>query len=154
MEQLNKRLSADRVHALLVPLVRNTLLVPSALVAEVVNAVPLQTIPLTEPWLLGMMNWRSRPVPVISYDLLLGDAPMATTARSKIVVFYPLDSRGPNEFFGVLTTAEPQPRTFHDGQALTQTVENKTPYFALAIQLEKIVVGIPDLNALKALFYP
>ncbi len=154
MEQLNKRLSTNRIHTLLVPLARSALLVPSALVAEVVNVAPLQPIPLSETWSLGLMSWRSRPVPVVSYDALLGDAPPAVTPRSKIIVFYPLEGRAPSEFFGIVSTAEPQPRTFQDGQALSNTVENNSPYLAMSVQLDKGVASIPDLNALKKLFYP
>lgn len=154
MERLSRKAAQDRIHTLLVPLGTTNLLVPSALIAEVVNVAPLQPMPLSEPWLLGLMNWRSRPVPVVSFDMLLGGDIPQPGPRAKIVIFYPLEGRQPWDFFGVITTAEPQPRTFHDSAALSQTLDNSSPYFAVTLQLDKTVAGIPNLQALRSLFYP
>lgn len=143
-----------RIHTLVLPLSAYSLLIPSALIAEVVNVVELGSLPLAPPWQRGLMNWRSRPVPVISFDHLLGNGTPPVTPRSKIVVFYPLEGRNPWEFFGIVSSAEPQPRTFHDAEALANVVENNSPYIAMAIQLDKLQVGIPDLAALKDLFFP
>lgn len=143
-----------RIHTLVLPLNAYSLLLPSALIAEVVNATELSSLPLAPPWLRGMMNWRSRPVPIVSFDYLLGNDMPPVNARSKIVVFYPLEGRNPWEFFGIVSSAEPQPRTFHDADALANAVENKNPYIAMAVQLDKLQVGIPDLAVLKNLFFP
>lgn len=149
-----KAVSQARIHTLVLPLSAYSLLLPSALIAEVVNAVELSSLPLAPPWMRGMMNWRSRPVPIVSFDYLLGHGMPPVNARSKIVVFYPLEGRNPWEFFGIVSSAEPQPRTFHDAEALANVVENKNPYIAMAVQLDKLQVGIPDLGALKTLFFP
>lgn len=143
-----------RIHTLVLPLGEYSLLLPSALIAEVVNVVELSSLPLAPPWLRGMMNWRSRPVPVISFDHLLGNAMPSVGPRSKIVVFYPLEGRNAWEFFGIISNAEPQPRTFHDAEALANVVENKNRFIAMTVQLDKLQVGIPDLAALKELFFP
>lgn len=149
-----KKAAQDRIHTLILPLAQFSLLVPSALVAEVVNVAEVSGLPLAPPWLLGVMNWRARPVPVVSFDHLLGNPIPTPSARAKIVIFYPLEGRKPWEFFGVMTSAEPQPRSFHDPEALSQRVANDNPYIATALQLDKFIVGIPELNALKRLFYP
>jgi hypothetical protein len=144
----------DRIHTLIVPLAGSYLLVPSALIAEVINIAPWIPVPRSEKWMLGLLNWRSRPVPVVSYDFFLtSDLPPAGP-RSKIVVFYPLPGRKPWDFFGVLTAGEPQPRTFSDAEALSNTVENDNPYAAVTVQLEAFAACIPNLDALKAVFYP
>lgn len=149
-----KKAVQDRIHTLILPLAQFSLLVPSALVAEVVNVSEVGTLPLAPPWLLGIMNWRARPVPVISFDYLLDTPVPVATARAKIVIFYPLQGRKPWEFFGLMSNAEPQPRTFQDPEALSNRVANESPYIATALQLDKYVVGIPELGALKRLFYP
>lgn len=144
----------DPVHTLVVPLAQTSLLIPSSLVAEVVNVGRLNRVALSPAWMLGVLNWRSRPVPVVSFEAL-SDAPAPVPGpRSKIVVFYPLPGRKPWEFFGMLTSGEPQPRTFHDAQALSSTVPGSNPFFAVTLRLEQALVGIPDLGALKKSFYP
>lgn len=143
----------DRVHTLILPLAGLSLLVPSSLVAEVVNPVTLTPVPQTDPWLVGAMSWRSRPVPVISFEHILGDAQTAPP-RAKIVIFYPLHGRPPWEFFAAFTAAEPQPRLINDPQSLAQAPSAPSPFIAMALAFEGRPVGIPDLNALFALFYP
>lgn len=143
----------DRIHTLIIPLANSSLLVPSALIAEVVNVAELSPVPLSEKWMLGLLNWRARPVPVVSFDFLMGAGLQLAGPRSKIVVFYPLPGRKPWEFFGALTSGEPQPRSFSDAAALNNTLENDNPYAAVTIRLEASVVCIPDLDALRAVFY-
>lgn len=149
-----KPLVQDRIHTLMVPLHRLALLVPSALVAEVVNPAPLSPLPLAPVWLKGVLSWRSRPVPVISFEDLLGAETGTPTPRAKIVIFYPLPGRRPYEFFGVQSLAEPQPRTFHDAQQLQNRVEHRSPLAAAAMQIDSTLALIPDLQALSATLYP
>ncbi len=144
----------DRIHTMIVPLVSSYLLVPSALIAEVINIAGFIRVPRSEKWMLGLLNWRARPVPVVSFDFFLtSDLPPAGP-RSKIVIFYPLPGRKPWDFFGVLTSGEPQPRTFSDAEAVSNTIENDNPYAAVKVKLETFVACIPNLETLKAAFYP
>lgn len=143
----------DRVHTLILPLAGFSLLVPSSLIAEVINPVTLTPVPQADPWLVGAMNWRSRPVPVVSFEHLLGNV-SAAPPRAKIVIFYPLQGRRPWEFFAAFTAAEPQPRMINDPQSLAQAPSAPSPYIAMTLAYEERTVGIPDLNGLYALFYP
>lgn len=144
----------ERIHTLTIPLMDFALLVPSALVAEVVHAAELVSIPYSENWVLGLLSWRARPVPIISFDSLLGADLYVPNVQSKIVIFYPLPKRKAWDFFGVMTTGEPQPQTFSDPRELKTTAENASPYLAATVRLERGVTGIPDMEALRRLFYP
>ena len=94
------------VHALEVPTRVLPLLVPSACVAEVVSQTVLAPVPLSAEWVVGVMGWRMRPLPVISIEILMGrgasaagidhaDTRLETRRRNtgKVVVFYPLPGR-------------------------------------------------------------
>ncbi len=151
------------VHALEVPTRVLPLLVPSACIAEVVTQSVLVPIPLSPAWVVGVMGWRSKPVPVISLEGLMGHGATAagaahTGARrrntNKVVVFYPLPGRKPWEFFGIVAAAEPQSRVI-DSSALANTADvPNNPFIASALQLSHAVVGIPDMDALAAALYP
>lgn len=143
----------DSVHTLILPLSQSALLVPSAMVAEVVNVGELIPTARPEAWFVGLMNWRFRTVPVISFDHLLHGQALPPNPRSKIVVFYPLEGRKANEFFGVLTQGEPQPRSFGDPESLSDTQDSDNPYLTVKIRLDKITVGIPRVEALAKLMY-
>ncbi len=152
-----KTAAREQVQALLLPLQQAALLVPTALVAEVVNYDELHAVPRSADWMLGLFNWRARPVPVVSFEALLGGAPGVPGRRSKVVVFYPLPGRKSWEFFGVLSAAEPQPRDFTDIEAANlraAAVESANTYIAMSLRLGNLTAGIPDFEALGRLFYP
>ncbi len=153
------------LHALEVPTRVLSLLVPSACVAEVVSHCALAALPLSPEWVVGVMGWRSKPVPVISLEKLLGrnesvpgslpDARAGSRRRSsKIVVFYPLPGRKPWEFFGIVSCAEPQSLVV-DSAVLASAIDTpNSGFIAMTAQLGNSVVAIPDLNALAAVLYP
>ena len=146
-----------QVHALLVPLQQIALLVPTALIAEVVNLEDLVPVPRGPNWMLGALNWRARAVPVVSFDALLGHVPQPPGRRAKLVVFYPLEGRQSWEYFAVMAASEPQPRAFSDQDA-TQlkgaVAVNSSPYVAMALNLAGELAMIPDFHALHRAFYP
>ena len=152
-----KAAAGEHVQTLLLPLQQAALLVPSALVAEVANHDELQPIPQSPDWGLGLFNWRARPVPVVSFEALLGGAPAAPTRRSKVVVFYPLPGRKPWEFFAVMSAAELQPRDFTEVQAAelkAGAVASTHACVAMSLRLGNLTAAIPDFDALGRLFYP
>ena len=82
--------TGQRLHSLEVPLEGVTLIVPSAAVAEVINPIDMAPVPFSEPWLKGVIGWRTLAVPVVSLEVLLGGAAPVDISMGKIVIFYPL----------------------------------------------------------------
>lgn len=145
-------LASDRIHALLLPVCDRYLLVPSALVAEIGVVDTMTALPLGPPWVLGVINWRSRPVPVCDLGRFWGP-PAVVGPKSRAVVFYPLPGRRPTEFFAVLTNAEPQSRTIESAAVLLTDEDAVHPHLAVSLDIDGKRAGIPDLEALKDLFY-
>lgn len=145
-------LASNRIHGLLLPVGDRFLLVPSALVAEIGVASQWVPLPLAPSWVLGVMNWRSRPVPVCDLAGFWG-APTLVGKRSRAVVFYPLPGRGPADFFALITSAEPQPRTIDSPSVLLTDEDAVHPYIAVSLDIDSKRAGIPDLVALQELFY-
>lgn len=142
----------ERVHALLLPIGSHALLLPSALVAEVSLLPEIVPQPLSPPWVTGVVNWRSRPVTLCDLTRLWSPG-ITIGPRARLAVFYPLAGRASWEFFALLTSAEPQPRTLDDAGALLTNADNDNPYFAATLVLDRRAVAIPDLGALARLFY-
>ncbi|MDH5648504.1 MAG: chemotaxis protein CheW [Gammaproteobacteria bacterium] len=142
------------IHVLEIPTTSVQLLVPSASVAEVVNVRDFTRVPQMPKWCLGVIAWRSRAVPVISFETLLGDAEPWIGPKSKVLIFFPIPGRQAFEFFGVLSTSEPQPHNI----AMTSEMAAKSPrdsqYIASGLNIRGRVVGIPNMEALKQAFYP
>jgi chemosensory pili system protein ChpC len=151
-----KAKAQTRMHLLEIPLSRFHLLVPSATVAEVVTMSPLTMIPGMAPWVIGVLGWRGRAVPVISFEALLMSAAPEPAARAKMVVFYPLPGRSDSEFFAMLSVREPQPRVIMDAADVVPSPAGavESPYVASTVKLGDSTLLIPDFEALRAAFYP
>lgn len=141
------------VHALEVPTDSLPLLLPSACMAEVVALPQLARVPQAPPWLLGVLGWRLRPVPVVSYDILVSGVGHAPGPRARVVVLYPLPGRSATEFVGLLSASEPQSRII-DNAAVPAVVEATYRYIAAVLKFDEHSVGIPDFTALSRVLYP
>jgi chemosensory pili system protein ChpC len=145
----------DQIHALALPTRAGVLVVPSATIAEVVNVSSLSPIPLSPPWVIGSVGWRSLAVPVVSFEAIMGGTPSAPIAASKAVVFYPLTGRSQWEFFAILSSAEPRPQAV-DGSAVALAAGElpQSPYIAAGLKFNGQPMWIPNLDELKTAFYP
>jgi chemosensory pili system protein ChpC len=145
---------AERIHTIEIPINGFSLLVPTAGTAEVVNVAPLTTIPFGPVWQLGAIGWRAQAIPILSFEALIGAAPGAPVAGSKIVVFYPLKGCREWEFFGILSASEPRPHTVDQGLIPAGARDlPDTPYVAAGLKVDGRFMVIPDMEALSAVFY-
>ena len=146
-------MTRDPVHTLEVPTISLPLLLPSACMAEVVALPRLARVPHAPPWLLGVLGWRLRPVPVISYDILTGEEGHTPGPRARVVVLYPLPGRKAWEFVGILSASEPQSRIIDSG-VVPVALNDSFRYIAAALKFDERTVGIPDFAALARILYP
>lgn len=146
---------AESIHALEIPLLGATLLFPSSSIAEVINVLPVTPVPYSDPWLLGVIGWRSKAVPLVQFEVFMGSAPPVPQPSSKIVIFYPLSGRKDGEFFGMYAISEPRPLRL-DGSYSTAGPKElpDTPFIAAGLKMGAKVMLIPDLEKLKSTFYP
>jgi chemosensory pili system protein ChpC len=149
------RPNRDQIHALAIPTHAGALLIPSATIAEVVNLSAMVPLPLSPPWVLGTVGWRSLAVTVVSFEALLGGAAATLADNSKAVVFYPLAGRAQTEFFAVLSSSEPRPQSVDSSViALAPTDLPQSPYVAAGVKLNGQTLWIPNLDEMKKAFYP
>lgn len=96
------------LYSLLIPLDGERLIVPRACVAEVVRFSRPDHEAGAHEWMLGMINWNGRQLPVVSFEGALGKEVPATSGRTRIVVFYASTGQLKTGYFGVLTQGFPQ----------------------------------------------
>lgn len=99
---------AEELYSLLVPLANNRLIVPRACVAEVVRFSKPELEPGAHDWMIGLVNWNGRQLPVISFEGAMGEDVPAATGRTRIVVFASSTGQLKSGFFGVVTQGFPQ----------------------------------------------
>ena len=100
--------ASQELYSLLVPLSEDRLIVPRACVAEVVRFTPPEQEAGAHDWMMGSVNWKGRPLPVVSFEGALGKDVPPITGRTRIVVFYANTGQLKTGHFGVLTQGFPQ----------------------------------------------
>ncbi len=141
------------VHTLLVPTITESLLIPSAVVAEVVIVTNLVPLPAGPDWCSGLAAWRNRALPVVSIEVLTGKPYVPPGPRSKFVVFFPLPGCHESQFFAIQSLTEPQPNNISDTRGMVVETPN-LPLAASALNLDGVIGIIPDLVWLKETLYP
>lgn len=140
------------VPVLLAPVRCGLIVLPSAMVCEVVAKPHLFPVPGTRQWVLGYFIWRGVPVSVVCFDGLVGQSGPAQDVR-KLVVLYPLPGRGCREYFAI--SANGDLRTASIGMDVTVGTSDVFPgqYVTGVLELPSGPGLIPDFEAMKSAFY-
>lgn len=146
----------ERLHTLIVPIQSQSLLIPSAMTAEVINVPTISRLPFSQPWVIGVSAWRRRAISVVSWEMLLGareEPPIFN--RSKLVVFHPLQGRNHWEFFALLASSDPQPHMVDNTGALTASATGaaESPFIGAITTIGKQEIVIPNIAELARTFY-
>ena len=105
---MSKELPPLEVRGVLLPLHTGQLLIPNANLCEVIGYRSPETGPKTSPdWLLGIVNWRQRPVPLVSFDALIGSPVDSVGQRARIAMCYSLQDNAARPFMGILLRSIP-----------------------------------------------
>jgi len=99
------------LYSLLIPLQKERLLVPRVCVAEVIAftelGYPREGGGLPE-WYLGCVDWNTRRVPIVSFEVMSGETIKKRVGRTRIVIFHALSDRLPSGYYGIITQGLPQ----------------------------------------------
>lgn len=107
-QRLEQQKKIQEVASLLIPLQGQTILLPNVTVAEIVPVSSIQPVQDAPDWYLGNCIWRELTVPVLSIEVLNGDAAPSMHSRARFAV---LNTTGINEnlpFIAVLTQGLPR----------------------------------------------
>ena len=86
-------MARDDVHAVLVSLAADTLLLPNAAVAEVISADLMEPPPPGAPaWLAGQVTYNNRRLSVVRFEALNGSSSSGDSRRTRLAVMQPITS--------------------------------------------------------------
>lgn len=144
------------VRALVLPLLGEDVLLPSAVVAEVIGYTRPEPLDGAPEWLLGTLEWRGQRVPVVAIEAAMGAQGAGRAEdegrRARIVVLYGLNSRLAVPYYGVLTQGVPQVYRATGESVRSLGEEAEVPEFALdRVELtDGAVARIPDLDRVQS----
>lgn len=139
----------DLVYSLLIPLEGYTLLLPNTAVAEVLNYSRPDAALAAPEWLLGMLLWRERRVPMISFEAACGGRPGPATRRSRIVVLNTLGGNPDLPYIAVMTQGIPHLRALGE-ESVEREEGEASASVACRVRLDGSQLAlIPDIDELE-----
>ena len=143
----------EELYSLLIPLAEDRLIVPRVCVAEVVRFAAPEKEAGAHDWMMGVVTWNGRQLPVVSFEGALGKEKPAATGRTRIVVFYASSGALKSGFFGVLTQGFPQLVRLNEDVLQLHTKEGwpeDAPVLCRVKMINEFPL-IPDLEKLEAM---
>lgn len=95
------------VPSLLIPLHEQMLLLPNAAVAEIVGYRDLEPVNDSPQWLLGLLPWRGRQLPVVAYESVLAQEPPPAHNRLRVAILNTLNGNPDLPFVGIVLRGLP-----------------------------------------------
>ena len=144
------------VEGLLLPLAEGNLLLPSAVVVELLGYPETVTPGENTPdWLAGRFDWRGLSLPLVSWDYPAEQAGSARGLRKHIVVCHLFSTGDGAPFAGLEITGLPRrvSVTKADLQVRAGSADPKSCILAEA-RVHDSLVRIPDLDALGRMLLP
>ncbi len=149
---LRKTGKSPVIHCMLAPTEEDKLLLPTSVLAEVVDYQ--QPSPMVEapPWLIGQIEWEKRQVPVFSfYALINGGDPGEISSRSRIMIIKSLSKSGRVPYLGVLLSDLPRMTNVEETDLEQTGDKSKALGVFSRIKLEDQHAIVPDLDRLTHL---
>jgi len=140
------------VRAVLLPVHHGQLLLPNVSVAEVAGFREPTELPGSPDWLLGMISWRWKEIPLVCFDTLVKMPPKKTGVRARIAICYALSGNAKRPFLGILTQSVP-----HLTRAAEDVIESDPEPSELGDGvIQQVLVNgekawIPDLDAIESM---
>lgn len=143
-------LAEVRVRSFILPLNNMSLLVPSTVIAEVLDYKEIEPSGHMPEWLVGMLSWRGRNVPMLCFEKLLGQEPAGRRGGTRYVVCNTLNGSSRIPFIALQIEGLPQLRmvTHEMLTADNEAVQTEPAVKAnLRLQGEKVI--LPDLDVME-----
>ncbi len=142
----------EEIPCMLVPMGNYFLLLPTVTVAEMAPINPLREIAETPDWFLGFYDWRHLRVPVLSYEVLNGEAKNAPNDRGRIAVINNTGIDTGIPFIALQTQGIPRMARVGPKDIEENTSVTKKPFDLMAVTVGMESFVIPDISAMEEVY--
>jgi len=149
----SRLLSSDELRGVLLPVGSRLLLLPNSAVAEVIGYEAPAAGASDPDWMLGSIEWRGRPLPVISFELAMGrEQTELESRRARIAVLNTLSGNRSLPYIGVYTLGISRLARVTAGN-LSEDGEEKpeSPLILESVKINEQSAWIPDMDKLEEL---
>lgn len=139
------------IASLLIPLRDRLLLVPNVSVAEIVPVSQVYPVSGVPNWYLGNCIWREQKVPLLSFEVLNGEAKAGVNNRTRFAV---LNSTGLSDdlpFLAIITQGIPRLARVNEEEISERDADRK-PFELMHVSWAGEDAIIPDITGMEQAF--
>lgn len=129
---------------------KENVIVPNALVAEIISVKEVEEASDAPVWYLGDMKWRGADVPLLSFEAAGGDDTSKVNLNTQAVVLYAVGRDGEksdNPYLGLVMSGVPHVSHFSRDQIKTDTdADAEHPMVAQKVRINGASVSILDVD--------
>ena len=118
-------------------------------VVEVVPRVASRPVPHAPPWMLGLLSYRGRIVPMIDFGVLTGAAPSRQVLSTRAILANAAGGAGVSRLIGLVADDVSRVKTVKDGNGSGPALRlGAAPYLGALIRLDEGLVQLVDVDRL------
>jgi len=134
------------------PIAMDSLLLPTNVIAEVIDYIQPVPMSSTPQWFLGQIEWENRQVPVFSYTALItGKAPGEITTKNRIMIVKSLSDSARMPYLGIMISDIPTLISVQMDEIVHTGDERKSMGVFCHVRVNEQNAIIPDLDRLTHL---
>jgi chemosensory pili system protein ChpC len=143
--------AVKEVRSVLIPLSNRQLLLPNAVVAEVMGFQAPDPQQETPDWYLGNLAWRGTMIPVISFEAMSGGDAMKPGHRGRIAIMNALGDQPRLSHYGLVVQAIPSLVRVSEDNVIPVVREDEAenPLIRQSVDLDMSPAVIPDLGEIE-----
>jgi len=140
------------IKCVILTLRKENVIVPNALVAEIVSVKDIEKKANSPEWFLGNMKWRGSDVPLLSFEAAGGTGSAKVNLNTQAVILYGVGKAqevGENPYLGLVMSGVPHISHFKREQIKTDSeATDDHPMVAQKVRINGASVSILDVDAM------
>ena len=146
----------ELIKCVILTLRKENVIVPNALVAEIISVKDIQESKAGPAWMLGKMSWRGIDVPLLSFEAANGDKNVSkVNLNTQAVVLYAVGKNGElsaSPYLGLVMSGVPHVSQFNREQiAIDDEALEEHPMVAQKVRINGARVSILDVDAMVSM---
>ena len=144
---------SNEIRAVLIPIEEDRkLLLPNAMVAEVLGMRTIDDLDVDEPWVLGTVSWRGWDIPLIDFARLTNsEASDSVESSNNLAVLKCINRPEDMPYFAVLSRGIPKLQLVSRGDMqLHEQMQINHNAIASLVSIHEEMADIPNMNYLES----
>lgn len=142
----------QEVYSLMIPTVQSNILLPNSNIAEIVpfsNVELFKGIVDKPRWFLGHLSWRGMDIPLISIDVIKGEADAQANKRSRVAVAHTLSGNSELPYIAIVVQGIPRLSHVRTDNIKYLANESLSEAEKVRVSVDNVKASIPDLDKLE-----